>query len=182
MQCLEFRCELRDADVAQAALLRASASPLVTLDLRDTYFRVPSGVCKRREAPDEPVEYIFYDRKDRPQPHLCRFTLYDQAQFALRFGRAEPPVWRVVCKQRQAWMRANVRIVLDDVAGLGRFLKLEALVSPTYHLARCYQHVQELRHLLGPTLGEPVTGTYAQMLDALEPTASHPHDSPHDLP
>ncbi|MFI4915937.1 MAG: hypothetical protein ACIAS6_05440 [Phycisphaerales bacterium JB060] len=169
MQSLEFRCELRDPQTAMAALLRAGATPLTTLELRDTYFRVPSGVFKKREAVDEPVEYIFYDRRDRLAPHLCRFTLYDQAQMRLRFGRTDPPTWRVVCKTRVALMRANVRIHLDEIAGLGRFCELEAAVSRAHPVARCHENIGELRHILGPTLGEPVTGTYAGMLDALEP-------------
>ena len=169
MQSLEFRCELRDPETAMAALLRAGASPLVTLELRDTYFRVPSGTFKKREAPDEPVEYIFCDRRDRLAPHLCQFTIYDEAQMRLRFGQADPPVWRIVCKTRIALMRANVRINLDEIPQLGQFCKLEALVSPAYNVARCYENIGELRHILGPTLGEPLTGTYADMLDALEP-------------
>ena len=169
MQSLEFRCELRDPQTAMGALVRAGASPLVTLEQRDTYFRVPSGVFKRREAPDEPVEYIFYDRRDRLAPHLCQFSIYDEPQMRLRFGRDDPPVWRVVCKTRVTLMRANVRIHLDEIERLGQFVKLEALVSPAYNVARCYENVGEIRHILGPTLGEPVTGTYAEMLDALEP-------------
>lgn len=169
MQSLELRCELRDPETAMAALVRVGATPLITLDLRDTYFRVPSGVFKRREAPDEPVEYIFYDRKDRLGPHLCQFTIYDEAQMRLRFGRTDPPTWRVVCKTRVALMRGNVRIHLDEVDGLGQFCELEALVSPAHNVARCYETLGELRRVLGPTLGEPLTGTYADMLDALEP-------------
>ncbi len=169
MQSLEFRCELRDPETAMAALLRAGAAPLVTLELRDTYFRVPSGVFKRREAPDEPVEYIFYDRRDRLAPRLCRFTVYDEAQMRLRFGRTDPPMWRVVEKTRVALMRGNVRIHLDEIDGLGQFCELEAVVSPAHTVARCHEAIGELRHILGPTLGEPVSGTYAGMLDALEP-------------
>lgn len=172
MQSLEFRCELRDPETAMAALVRAGASPLITLELRDTYFRVPSGVFKKREAPDEPVEYIFFDRRDRLAPHLCQFTLYDEAQMRLRFGRSDPPTWRIVCKTRVTLMRANVRIHMDEIDRLGQFLKLEALVSPTYNVARCYENIGEIRHVLGPTLGEPVTGTYAGMLDALEPESA----------
>ncbi|MEQ8845526.1 MAG: hypothetical protein RIB58_11795 [Phycisphaerales bacterium] len=169
MQSLEFRSELRDPEVAMAALVRAGASPLITLALRDTYYRVPSGVFKKREAADEPVEYIFSDRRDRLAPHLCQFTIYDEAQMRLRFGQIDPPTWRVVDKTRVTLMRANVRIHLDEVEGLGQFCKLEALVSPSFNVARCYENVGELRHVLGPTLGEPLTGTYAGMLDALEP-------------
>jgi adenylate cyclase class IV len=169
MQNLEFRCELRDPEMAMAALVRAGATPLVTLEIRDTYFRVPSGVFKRREAPDEPVEYVFYDRRDRPGPRLCQFTVYDEAQMRLRFGRSDPPTWRVVEKTRVALMRANVRIKLDEIDGLGQFCTLEAAVSRVHTVARCHEAIGELRHILGPTLGEPVTGTYAGMLDALEP-------------
>ncbi len=169
MQNLEFRCELRDPEMAMAALVRAGATPLTTLELRDTYFRVPSGVFKKRCAPDEPVEYIFYDRRDRLAPHLCQFTVYDEAQMRLRYGRSDPPVWRTVSKTRVALMRANVRIKFDEVDGLGQFCVFEAAVSRVFNVARCHENIGELRHILGPTLGEPVTGTYADMLDALEP-------------
>ncbi|MEO1008948.1 MAG: CYTH domain-containing protein [Planctomycetota bacterium] len=169
MQSLEFRAELRDADSAIAAVLHAGATPLITLVLRDTYFRVPSGVFKRREAADEPVEYIFYERLDRPQPHLCRYTVYDESQARLRFGRSDPPVWRVVEKTRRAFMRGNVRIHFDAIEDLGEFCELEAHVSPAHNVARCHERIQELRTVLGPTLGEPLTGSYADMLEALEP-------------
>lgn len=171
MQVLEFRAELRDAATARGAIALAGATPLVTLAIRDTYFRVPSGVFKRREADDEPVEYIFYDRKDRPGPHLCRVSVYDEARARLRFGREDPPVWRVVVKERRAFMRGNVRVHLDEVEGLGPFCELEAFVSPAHNVARCHQRLGELRATLGPTLGEPVTGSYAHMLDALAPAA-----------
>lgn len=169
MQSVEFRSELRDPETAMAALVRVGASPLVTLELRDTYYRVPSGAFKKREAPDEPTEYIFTERKDRPSPHMCQFISYDEAQMRLRFGQADPPIWRIVCKTRIALMRANVRINFDEIDGLGQFCKLQALVSPSYNVARCYENIGELRHVLGPTLGEPLTGSYADMLDALEP-------------
>lgn len=172
MQNLEFRSELRDPEMAMAALLRVGATPLVNLELRDTYFRVPSGVFKKREAPDEPVEYIFYDRRDRLAPHLCQFTVYDEAQMRLRFGRSDPPTWRVVCKTRITLMRGNVRIHLDEVPQLGQFCSMQAAISRAHNVARCHESIGELRHVLGPTLGEPVTGTYAGMLDALEPERS----------
>jgi adenylate cyclase, class 2 len=174
MQNLELKAELRDPLLARAALTRLGASHISDVEQTDTYFRVPHGRLKRREAvtaeagPHEgtEVEYIFYHRKDEPGPRISQFTIYDLATARERFGLVDPPVWVVVRKRRRIFMYQNVRIHLDEVEHLGTFLELEALVSPSHDVARCHRTIGEIRQALDPALGELIAISYADLLAA----------------
>ncbi|MFG0285504.1 MAG: class IV adenylate cyclase [Phycisphaerales bacterium JB039] len=172
MQNLEFKAELRDPVAAKAAALRLGARFIADVEQVDTYFRVPHGRLKRREAAGEPTEYIFYHRKDEAHPKISQFTIYDLATARERFGLEDPPIWVIVRKRRQIYMYQNVRIHLDDVEGLGSFLELEALISTAHNVARCHEALGHIRRALEPALGELIAVSYADLL------ASAQADSP----
>lgn len=164
MQNVEYKCELRDLGLARGVCERMGATRVGTVRQRDVYFRVADGRLKRREVSGEPVEYIFYHRPNRLRPKLSHFTIYDHAGAVKRFGTRELPIWVTVDKEREIWLYKNVRIHLDEVAGLGRFLELEAMVGPSCHVGQCHLLVGAIRKRLGPALGEPISLSYSDMM------------------
>ncbi|HZW11272.1 MAG TPA: CYTH domain-containing protein [Phycisphaerales bacterium] len=164
MHNVEYKAELRDLPMARAACRSAGAAFIAELEQTDTYFRVPSGRLKRRECAGEPTEWIFYDRRDEARPRLSCFTIYSDAQARERFGVAPLPELVVVRKRRELHLLNNVRIHLDHVERLGRFIEFEAFVSPGFPVAACHAAVDRLRTLLAPALGEPLSGSYADLL------------------
>lgn len=164
MHNVEYKAELRDIAMARAACQSVGAAVIALLDQTDTYFRVPSGRLKRRECAGEPTEWIFYDRKDEARPRLSAFTIYPDALARERFGIGPLPELVVVKKRRELHLLDNVRIHLDEVEGLGRFLEFEALVSPGFPVAACHAAVDRLRAAFGPALGEPLSVSYADLL------------------
>ncbi len=164
MHNVEYKAELRDMAMAKATCRAVGASHIITLEQTDTYFRVPSGRLKRRECPGEPTEWIFYDRKDEARPRLSSFTIYADNQARERFGVNPLPELVIVRKTRDLYMLDNVRIHLDTVEGLGKFLEFEALVSPGFPVARCHGSVDRLRATFIPVLGEPISCGYADLL------------------
>lgn len=168
MHNVEYKAELRDPVMARAACQAIGAAFIITLRQVDTYFRVPSGRLKRRECEGEPTEWIFYDRRDEARPRLSCFTIYSEAMARERFGVAPLPELVVVRKTRDLYLHENVRIHLDEVEGLGRFLEFEALVSPGFPVARCHAAVDQLRATFGPALGEPLSCSYSDLLLAAE--------------
>lgn len=99
----------------------------------DTYFNVPAGRLKLREFPYEsnPSQLIFYARSDEAEPRRSDYhilEIYEPAALkdvlALALG-----VKAVVKKERTVYLFRNVRIHLDEVAGLGAFLELEAVLD-----------------------------------------------------
>lgn len=164
MQNVEFKCELRDLGLARGVCERIGATRVGTVRQRDVYYRVADGRLKRREVSGEPVEYIFYHRPNRLRPKLSHYTIYDHEAAVKRFGK-DLPIWVTVDKQREIWLYKNVRIHLDEVAGLGRFLELEALVGPSCHVGQCHHLVNEIRRWFGHALGEPISMSYSDMVD-----------------
>ncbi|MDX2148676.1 MAG: CYTH domain-containing protein [Planctomycetota bacterium] len=163
MQNVELKIELRDAALARAIAKAVGATLIATVEQTDTYFRVPSGRLKKREAPGEPVEYIFYERKDMARPRLSHFQIYSEAEALTRFGTEPLPVWVTVRKKREIHILGYVRIHIDQIEGLGNFLEFEALVSPSCTVPRCHEAIADLRQKLSPALGEVVTTSYSDL-------------------
>lgn len=164
MRSVEFKAELRDPALAAAACRALGATPVAELDLTDTHFRVTTGRLKRRDCPDEPVEYILYDRPSGPGPRLCHFAIYSERAAVQRFGRIAPPIDRVVRTRRCVLFCGPVRIHIDRVEGAGAFLELEVLVTRALGPDAAYQAISRLRAQLAPILGEPIAGSYADLL------------------
>jgi len=164
VQNVEFKAELRDLPLARAVCARIGATHVASLKQTDTYYRIPDGRLKKRETEGEPVEFIFYHRANRLRPKLSHFTIYDEAAAAARFGQLPLPIWVTVRKAREHWTYQDVRIHLDEVEGLGRFLEFEAIVSSDRHVGRCHQLIEELRGHFRTTLGEPVATSYSDMI------------------
>jgi len=166
MHNVEYKAELRDPVLARSICHAVGATHIITLEQTDTYFRVPHGRLKKREAPGEPTEYIFYDRANRSAPKLSHFSIYTETMAQERFGASPLPVWVVVKKTREVYLLGGVRIHLDAVEGLGRFLEFEALVSPSQNVAVCHAVVADLRQRFAPVLGEAISGGYSDMIAA----------------
>lgn len=94
----------------------------------DTYFRVPKGRLKLREGRLENF-LIAYRRPDKEGPKHSSVRLYPtRAEDGLGavLGNCLP-VWVQVEKTRRIYWADNVKIHLDEVTGLGRFLEIEAI-------------------------------------------------------
>jgi homotetrameric cytidine deaminase len=119
---------------------------------RDTYFRVANGRLKlREEEPRGEAHLIAYERADEGQARLSSYRLVAVADpEALRTALAGTVGVRVVVdKRRRLLLYENVRIHLDEVAGLGSFVELEAMAPPDSDLAREHEQVARLRDELG---------------------------------
>lgn len=93
----------------------------------DTYFNVRNGRLKLREE-DGRSSLVYYQRPDVSGPKGSTFTLYDlppddglKEMLASALG-----VMVVVDKQRDLYLKDNVRFHLDVVNGLGIFIEIEA--------------------------------------------------------
>ncbi|MEM1167497.1 MAG: hypothetical protein AAGI30_14575 [Planctomycetota bacterium] len=164
MQAVEFRCELRDAPLARLILRRSGARFVGTVEAEDTHFRVPDGLLKRRRGEGEPTDWVHYRRRPRIPPTMTMFDIYSDELGQARFGAGELPVWLAVRKHREIWLKNNLSIYMDQVDGLGSFVKLEMLVSRLTNVIRCHEEIAHMRTMLEHALGEPVSLGYAEML------------------
>src|SRR6185312_14056330 len=67
-------------------------------------------------------------------------------------------------KLRTLWLWHNVRIHLDEVAGLGTFVEFEAVMSASEDDATAHARLAELAASLALTPADDVAGSYADLL------------------
>jgi predicted adenylyl cyclase CyaB len=94
----------------------------------DTYFRVASGRLKLREGDIENA-LVHYRREDTSGPKLSQVTLLATERGTPLKAILEQAlgVAAVVDKRREIHFLGNVKVHLDEVAGLGTFVEIEAI-------------------------------------------------------
>lgn len=137
------------------------------LEQRDTYFNVHHGGLKLREERPGVAHLIQFEREEMPQERESRYRLVGVADGAvLRAALANALGVRVtVLKRRRLFTWRGVRIHLDDVEQLGRFIELEAVAEPGSDLTLEHELVRELREVFQITDERLMAQGYAaQML------------------
>ncbi len=163
MRSVEIKHELRDPELAIAALRGLRAINVGTTFQVDSCYRLSSGRLIQRVIEGEPTEWIAYHRDDSPQARVCRFTVYSEDEAHNRFGTREIPVWTQVRKRRELWITGSVRVHVDMVDRLGWFIELEALVSPKQNAGKCRQLVEAVRNQMRIALGEAISVSYSDL-------------------
>jgi adenylate cyclase, class 2 len=132
MRNIELKARIADYEAAHRI---ASAIATKTLGVQhqiDTYFHCSNGRLKLRQIDGLRSELIWYARNDGKDPKPSDYQLVPlmnpetlKAALAAALG-----VRAVVEKRREVFLYHAVRIHLDDVANLGRFLEFEAVLGP----------------------------------------------------
>lgn len=126
---VEIKTRCRDLDEIRSILQELNAQHVGIDHQVDTYFKVPSGRLKLREGTIERA-LIFYKRPDQSGPKRSDVLLYPtgkETDSLKQILTRVHGVLIVVDKQRDIWFVENVKVHLDEVAGLGQFLEIEAI-------------------------------------------------------
>ena len=163
---IELKARYADFDSARAALQNLGAIFTRTMVQVDTYFRVSHGRLKLREIDGHSAELIGYDRPDSieyrsscyavvpvPDPTALKSVLV-----AANGLRGE------VRKARDLWMYHNVRIHLDQIAGLGNFIEFEAVMSEGEAEETSLRRLAELHKALGILEADHQAVSYSDLL------------------
>jgi predicted adenylyl cyclase CyaB len=139
------------------------------LPQRDTYFRAGSGRLKLREhLADGTAELIGYERPTSDGVRASRYRRVPVSDtHALRdLLGASLGVEGVVEKERRLYLYENVRIHLDDVAGLGTYLELEAVLASPAGEATDVERaaMAKVEDALHVSERETVAGSYLDLL------------------
>jgi len=162
---IEVKARCADFAPIEARLSELEAGPAGTFEQSDTYFRVSQGRLKLRElAPDE-GQLIQYARTDTPGPKRSEYRIaHTSDPGSMRAILADlVGIWLEVRKTRRIWLWENVRIHLDEVAGLGRFVELEAVTEDRGE-RESRARVEQLMAELSIDPGDLVPGSYSDLL------------------
>jgi adenylate cyclase, class 2 len=172
---IELKAWCTDLDGAQRTARELGAELHAAERQEDTYFHVPRGRLKlRRRWIDDrelPSELIWYERPDTREPRGSDYSLAvveRGAELRALLGSALG-VRAVVEKLRTVYLLDNVRIHLDQVAGLGTFLEFEAIVDGTCDDAAASAKLKRLRTAFGVALQQVVARSYGDILGQTVP-------------
>jgi adenylate cyclase class IV len=169
MQNVELKCRFPDQRHAARLARDVGADLSARLAQTDTYFRISPGRLKLRHTRcggGQNYELIHYRRPDRL---AARTSNYERLPIpdgprTLDFFAAAMGVLVRVEKERLVYLKDNLRIHLDDVAGLGRFLEFELIVTPEHPPAACRVRMRELVRLFGIAPAYRVRVSYSDLL------------------
>ncbi len=163
---IEWKARLPDWDAANRAAERVKTAGPEQQTQIDTYFRVARGRLKLRQiktSSDDSAELIFYERSDDSTTKTSQYIRQplDDATSWLAMLEVVLGSWATVTKQRTIFWHRNVRIHLDQVAGLGDFLEFEAVLAVESNRAESTALVQHLIREFDFTEQQGIAGSYS---------------------
>jgi adenylate cyclase, class 2 len=161
---IEFKARCQHHERIREILKSNGARSIGTDHQVDTYFHVPSGRLKLREGNIENA-LIFYSRPNESGPKQSDVTMsVVSSNSDLRAVLTESlGVLATVDKQREIYFVDNVKVHLDQVEGLGRFIEVEAIGTPEQSLVlreQCQRFLAELEI----RSNDLVEGSYSDLL------------------
>jgi len=161
---IEFKARCADHDSVRDKLRLRNARFVGTDHQVDTYFRIANGRLKLRQGNIE-NSLIFYSRPYDAGPKQSDVTMSSvPADTDLRTVLAKALGELVtVDKQREIYFVDNVKIHLDQVAGLGQFLEVEA-IGAAEEANKLRAQCDEFLHDLGVKPEDFVAGSYSDLL------------------
>ena len=168
---LELKARDPEPETTLAACRELGAVDCGVLWQRDTYFQTHQGRLKLREQRPGRCQLIHYHRPDQTGERESRYRILEVSdRDTLREFLADSlGTLATITKRRRLFLWRSVRIHLDDVEGLGRFIEFEAVAPAASDLSAERELVGELRTTLGIADEALVAGSYA---DLAAPVAS----------
>jgi predicted adenylyl cyclase CyaB len=172
MKCInfEFKARLNNERRIREALERLNARLVGTDHQIDTYFRVPSGRLKVRQGLLENAP-IFYRRSNvrRARRSAVEMMLLPRRNSLRAILVCALGTLAVVDKRREIYFVKNVKIHLDRVRQLGKFLEVEA-ISRTGDVKKIRSQARQFQELFGITAKDMVAESYSDLMLAKRPS------------
>jgi predicted adenylyl cyclase CyaB len=149
---VELKARDLDPGRSAAACESLGAQARGVLKQQDTYFRVSHGRLKLREEEGATAQLIAYERPDLAEQRESsyRIVAVEDAEGLKAALAGALGVSVTVAKERRLFIWEGVRIHLDRVESLGRFLEIEAVLGDgALDLPSAERRVEDLRRALG---------------------------------
>jgi len=165
---IELKARLRDPAAARASAQSVGTGYLGIERQTDTYFHVPHGRLKLREIAGGAAVLIFYRRPDDTAAKAGDYRLVPVSAPAemKQALSAALGIRAVVEKRREIFLADNVRIHLDEVAGLGSFLEFEAVLSSNVDDAAGHAQLDRLSRHFGLLPADLLQSSYGELVPA----------------
>ena len=165
MRNIEIKARLRDIESARKTAAAIATGRLGVQRQIDTYFHCRRGRLKLREIEGQPAQLVWYARPDEQGPKPSDYLLVPVGDAPLLKSAltAALGVGGVVNKRREIYLWHNVRIHLDEVAGLGTFIEFEAVLGTGIDDSAGSAQLDGLSRRFGLGPDDFLAGSYGEM-------------------
>lgn len=164
---VEIKAIANDFIVQMGLASDLSDAPRIVIRQTDTFFVVPAGRLKLREFSDGSGELIQYTRLDEAGPTQSSYfraptsdpnSLKNVLENALG-------VRAVVKKKRTLFLVDQIRIHMDEVANLGKYIELEAVLQSEQSVQEGRRMVEDLMTALKIAPQDLVDEAYVDLIE-----------------
>ena len=163
---VEIKARVTNPDRMESIAARIADSGPVLIKQEDMFFNCSRGRLKLRKFSDSQGELIYYNRDDGSQPAECNYSILkisDPNSTREILGKALG-ICGVIRKKRTLYLLGQTRIHFDDVAGLGKFVELEVVLSPGQTVCEGRDMAESIMQTLGISENELTDRAYIDML------------------
>ncbi|HMQ78458.1 MAG TPA: class IV adenylate cyclase [Ignavibacteria bacterium] len=166
MKNLELKVKCVDHKAALRAVKLLKARDMGTLNQRDVYFNISPGRLKLRSINDSVHQLIYYKRANRAAAKFSNYYISEiihpkRVEHILKeiYG-----IKVIVSKRRKLYLWQNVRIHIDSVKELGKYLEFEILCRTAIQQKRSAEIMKYLKKIFNIKNSEILSSSYSDMM------------------
>jgi predicted adenylyl cyclase CyaB len=167
---IEIKARAKDWDTQKKLAASISESKVQRLVQEDVFFNVTVGRLKLRILGPDNGELIYYERPDTSAAKTCNYWVSPTAKppTLLETLTKALGVRGIVKKKRQLYLSGQMRIHLDEVERLGRYIELEYVMKPDELAKNGEKEVQRFLRHLGIEKEDIVGSAYIDLIAPLK--------------
>lgn len=159
----EIKCKLSDRKAVERIVNAVKSYSHSVEKQTDIYYKADTGRLKLRIINDTEGSLIFYDRGEKTGKRISKYIIsktkdHKELDSILR---KQFKILVVVTKKRDIYIRENVRVHIDSVKGLGRFLEIEIIYE---NLSKAKEQMKELVSKFQLNENKFLKGSYSDLL------------------
>jgi len=160
---LEIKCRLDNFKIVRKRILEIKRFAFLNEIQVDVYYKIKKGRLKLRIINSERGSLIFYERKEKTSKRISNYLISETESFKELDAilRRQFEVLGIVHKKRDIYLENNIRIHLDSVKGLGKFLEIEVVYES---LIKAKKQMEQLIVALGLDEKDFIKASYSDLL------------------
>lgn len=166
MKNLELKVKCVDHMAALRAVKLLKARDMGTLNQRDVYFNISPGRLKLRSINDLVHQLIYYKRANRAAAKFSNYYI-SEIVHPKRVEHILKEIYGIkviVSKRRKLYLWQNVRIHIDSVKELGKYLEFEIVCRTAIQQKRSAEIMKYLKKIFNIKNSEILSSSYSDMM------------------
>lgn len=160
---LEIKCRLDNLSGVRKLLKESRSFKYSVEKQNDVYFKVKKGRLKLRIINNKTGNLIYYFRNEKSSEMKSGYIISATENFKELFKilSNQFEIFVTVKKKREIFVKDNIRIHLDNVTELGKFMEIEIIYK---NLGSAKVRMKEILNFIKPEIRSYINKSYSDLL------------------